>query len=116
MNEIGLDCFNERAESPVAHPGEAVPADADTGELMCCPEVGWADRPTSGDIERVGPVQVDVSPRHLLPERLLAGEAVVEHEEHLHGAATDAGERGLITTKNEPVGRIFWMADVGWQR
>jgi hypothetical protein len=56
MNEIGLEVFDERAQSPVGHPGVAVPADADTGELMYCPEVGWADRPASGDIERVGHV------------------------------------------------------------
>jgi hypothetical protein len=114
MNEIGSEVLDERAESPVAHPGEVVPTDADTGELMCCSEIGWADRSISGDIERVGHVQVDVSPRHLLPERLLAREAVAEHEEHPHGVATDAGKRGLVTTKNEPVGRIFWIADVGW--
>jgi hypothetical protein len=98
MNKIGLEVFDERAESPVGHPGLAVPADADTGELMCGPEVRWADRRISGDIERVGDVQVDVSPRHLLPERLLARQAVAEHEEHPHGAATDAGKRGLVTT------------------
>jgi len=81
---------------------------------MSCPEVGWADRSTSGDIERVRDMQVDVSPRHLLPEGLLRREAIAEYEEHSHGAATDAGEHRLFTTKNEPVGRIFWIADVGW--
>lgn len=35
-------------------------------------------------------------------------------EEHPHGVATDAGERGLVTTRNEPVGRSFWIVDVGW--
>jgi hypothetical protein len=114
MNEIGLEVFDKRDESPVGHPSVAVPADADTGYLMDCPEVGWADRPTSGDVERVSDVQVDVSPRHLLPERLLGREAVAEHEEHPHGAVTDAGEHRLVTTKNEPVGRIFWIADTGW--
>jgi hypothetical protein len=114
MNEIGLEVFDKRNEPPVGHPGLAVPADADTGELMRCPEVGWADLSTSGDIERVSDVQIDASPRHLLPERLLGREAVTEHEEHPHGAATDAGEPGLVITKNEPVARIFWNADVGW--
>jgi hypothetical protein len=113
VNEIGSEILDERAESPVAHPGEAVPTDAETGEFMSCSEIGWADLSTSGDIERVSHVQVDVSPRHLLPERLLAWQAVAEHEEHPHGAETDSGERGLVTTRNEPVGRIFWIADVG---
>jgi hypothetical protein len=112
MNEIGLEVFDKRNESPVGHPGMAVPANADAGELMRCPEVGWADRPVSGDIERVGDVQIDVSPRQLLPERLLGREAVTEHEEHPHAAVTDAGEHRLFTTKHEPVGRIFWIADV----
>src|SRR5664280_1240369 len=84
MNEVGLEVFDERAESPVAHPGEAVPADADTSELMSCPEVRWADRPTSGDIERVGHVQVEISPRHLFPEGLLGREAVTEDKEYPH--------------------------------
>ena len=56
MNEIGLEVFDKRDESPVGHPGKAIPADADTGELMHCPEVRWADRPASGDIERVSDV------------------------------------------------------------
>ena len=57
-------------------------------------------------------MQVDVSPRHLLPEGLLGREAIAEYEEHSHGAVTDAGEHRSFTTKNEPVGRIFWIADV----
>jgi hypothetical protein len=107
MNEIGLELLDKRDESSVGHPGEAIPADADTSELMRCPEIGCADRPVLGDIERVSDVQVDSSPRHLLPERLLGWKAVTEHEEYPHDVATVAGERGLVTTRNDPVGRIF---------
>jgi hypothetical protein len=81
---------------------------------MSCPEVRWADRLTPGDIERIGHVQVDVSPRHLLPERLLGRAAVFEHEEHPHGATTAAGKRRVVTTKSEPVGRTFWISAIGW--
>ena len=116
MNEIGLEVFDKRDESPVGHPGEAIPADADTGELMQYPEVRCADGPASGDIERVSDVQVDVSPRHLLPERLLGREAVTEHEEHSHDAANNVDERGLVATQYESVGRIFWNTDMGWYR
>jgi hypothetical protein len=81
---------------------------------MSCPEVGWADRSTSGNIERVSDVQVDVSPRHVLPEGLLGREAIAEYEEHSHGAATDTGKHRLFTTENAPIGRMFRIADVGW--
>jgi hypothetical protein len=78
------------------------------------PELGWTDVPVSGDIERVGHVQVGVSPRDLLPERLERREEVSQHEQNLHRALAVAGEGGLVTTKKEPVGRIFCMADSGW--
>jgi hypothetical protein len=62
VDDIGLEIFYKRNEAPVRHPGVAVPADADAGELMRCPEVRCPDRPASRDVECVSDVQIDVSP------------------------------------------------------
>lgn len=67
MNEVGLEVFDERAESPVAHPRLPVSAGADTGELVSYPEVRWAGTLTRGDIDRVGHVHVDALSRRFLP-------------------------------------------------
>jgi hypothetical protein len=51
---------------------------------MSCPKGRWTDPAVSGYVEREGNVDVDISPRNVLPEGLLGWTTVRKHKEHSH--------------------------------